>query len=82
MVLCGTCAAQEVSTIQLDTTINADGMAFEADGKLLITSAYDGSTIARVDVTNGSVTTAVSVLNGPIDAAVDDAGNIYSSNCN
>ncbi len=76
----GVCAAQEVSTIRLSEFINADGMAFEASGDLLITSAFDGSTIARVDISNGAVTTAVNGLSGPINVAVDAAGNIYNSN--
>jgi sugar lactone lactonase YvrE len=80
VTLFGVCAAQEVSTIRLDKFINADGMAFEANGDLLITSAFDGATIARVDVGSGAVTTAVNGLSGPINAAVDDAGNIYNSN--
>jgi len=80
VALFGVCAAQEVTTINLDTAINADGMAFEANGDLLITSAYDGSTIARVDVVSGMVTTAVIGVSGPINVAVDTAGNIYNSN--
>jgi sugar lactone lactonase YvrE len=80
LVVFGVCAAQEVTTVHLDSPINADGMAFEADGNLLITSAFDGATIARVNVNSGAVTTAVNGLRGPINVAVDQAGNIYNSN--
>ncbi len=76
----GVCVAQEVSTITLSEAINADGMMFEANGDLLITSAYDGATIARVDVSTGVVSTAVNFLQGPINVEVDTAGNIYNSN--
>lgn len=74
------CAAQEVSTIRLDTSVHADGMIVDASGDVLITSAWDGSTIASVNVSNGATTTAVTGLSGPINVAVDEAGNIYNSN--
>ena len=80
VVLSSACWAQQVTTITLGTSINADGMAFEADGKLLITSAFDGTTIARVNVETGNVITAVRGINGPIAVAVDAQGNIYNSN--
>lgn len=73
-------AAQQVTTIKLSSPIHADGMVMTAAGDLLVSSAWEGTTIAKVDLPSGRVSEYADGLLGPISLAIRADGTVFSSN--
>ncbi|PCI60044.1 MAG: hypothetical protein COB37_10435 [Kordiimonadales bacterium] len=75
-----TAHANEVTTIKLSKAIHADGMAFNAQGELLTTSAWRGTTVDKINVESGAVSDFAKGLQGPIAIAINDKQEIFSTN--
>ena len=72
--------AQEVSTILMSTAIKVDGIELAPDGTLLGAGAWGGSSLYRISVPAGQVSTVATGLLGPIEVAIDSLGNRFVSN--
>ena len=73
-------SAQTVSTINLTSTIRADGIRTTNDGDLVVAGSYSGSRIDRISLPDGQVTTIASGLYGPIDVVSDANGDFFATN--
>ncbi|MEX0298311.1 MAG: hypothetical protein AB3N28_04525, partial [Kordiimonas sp.] len=73
-------SAADVSSIQLNKKIQADGMTLGTDNFLYVASAWEGKTISKIDPSTGEVTEFASGLRGPIDITQAQGGSFYSTN--
>lgn len=73
-------SAADVSSITLSKAIQADGMALGQDGNLYVASAWEGTTIAKIDLTSGQVSNFSTGQKGPIDITQRKDGQFFATN--
>ncbi len=73
-------SATDVSSVQLNTKVQADGMTLGADNYLYVASAWEGKTISKIDPSSGAVIEFAAGLKGPIDITQAEDGSFYTTN--
>ncbi len=73
-------SATDVSSVTLSKAIQADGMTLGQDGSLYVASAWEGTTIAKIDLASGNVSDFSTSQKGPIDITQKSDGTFYATN--